>query len=217
MTTWYTAHIELAERQLDDRFETMIGRLDGYRPLVELSESGWVGVRIELPAENLETATRGAIALVEAAGESVAIAVEVMSAQESNARRNFAPTPDLMSVSEVAAELGITRTAVQKMIDNEKFPSATKVGSAWVIARPDVLRRMALRNVEPKFDFGDWTLENLSLADVEDLVNLNDRLNAHYDLIGLWPTSGETLAQEQLLQVWLHRVGGALEEHGRMS
>lgn len=218
MTTWFNAYVELAERGLsNERADTMMSKLAGFHPSVGVSTRGWASARLSIVAEDVQAAAREAVSLVEDAGASVAIAVEVMTESEFTAREGFAPVPDLMSVSEVAAELGVTRAGVQKMIDAGKFASATRVGNAWVIARADVLRRRALGQAEPKFDFGNWTIDNLALGDVEDLANLNDRLNAHYDLIGMWPTSGETLAQEQLLQVWLNRVGKELEARGRLS
>ncbi|PWC05425.1 helix-turn-helix domain-containing protein [Agromyces badenianii] len=139
MTTMYSAHIEVNSKKLTpDMVDELMQALAAFHPSVGQSPRGYVGAQITLPAENLLQATTTAVAVVERATGATAIAAEVMTEAEFDARQGFIPVPDLLSVSEVAERLGITRTAVQKRIDAHGFVTAQKVGNAWVVAEHEV-------------------------------------------------------------------------------
>lgn len=132
MTTTYTAIIEVAAKGIpsDDAMEA----LANYHPALSTSQRGWMTAHITLPAENLAQAVTTATALVEAAYGAAAIACEVMTEAESDAREGLAPVPDLLSVTEVALHLGVSRQAVLDRIARHTLP-AKKVGREYAIPR----------------------------------------------------------------------------------
>lgn len=90
---------------------------------------------ITIPAEGLAQATTTAIALIEKAFDARAVACEAMTEAEFDTRQGFPPAPtDVMSVTEYAAEAGISRQAVLQRIDAGKLP-AVRVGRSWLISK----------------------------------------------------------------------------------
>ena len=128
------AELATRRRDLDD---DLIDALDGYSPVVSRSDRGRVEVIITLPADTLRQAITTALPLLEQAGNSGVIALEVMSTDEFDARNGIDPIPDLMSVSEAAELLGVTRTRVQQLLDEGKLPGSL-VGRTYVIPRAAV-------------------------------------------------------------------------------
>jgi excisionase family DNA binding protein len=133
--TDYNARIEYATRDGDD--DDLIDALAGYHPAIARAPRGWVEAIITLPAETLRQATTTALAIAEVAGRAAlagaeVLALEVLPTDEFDARNGLAPMPALMSVTEAAAELGVSRQAVLQRLEAGSLPG-TKVGNAWVV------------------------------------------------------------------------------------
>jgi len=130
----YNARVEVASRDLTDTTtDTAMDALAAFHPSVWQSDRGWAGATISLPAENLAQASAAALAIVAAAfGGSAAIACEVMTEDERDAREGWEATPELLSVTEVAEKLGVTRQAVLQRIASGSLP-ARKIGREWAI------------------------------------------------------------------------------------
>lgn len=134
----FNANVEVQRRDVDA--DQAMERLAGYHPTIGTSDRGWVCARISLPAEDLAQACHTAAAVITQALEAEAIAAEVMTEAEFDAREGWEPAPvDLVSVTEAAELLEVSRQRVLQMIDEHKLP-ATKVGRSWHIPRSAVHR-----------------------------------------------------------------------------
>jgi excisionase family DNA binding protein len=145
----FSAHVQLADRDVDvdeKRLETMLTELADFHPSIGTSPRGWLSARISLPGESISQAASTALAVVQAASRSIAIAIDIMTETEFEAVQGFAPIADLLSVSEAAEYLGVTRVRTSQMIEEHKLPGATKVGNTFVIPR-GVVEAQALRAV----------------------------------------------------------------------
>lgn len=143
MAQMYNALVEV-DRKVDardvheDEFGDVLQLLAQHHPALSVSPRGWAEARISLPAESLAQASATACVLVGQAFGAEAIAAQVMTEAEFLARQGWEPVPELVSVTEAAELLGVTRQAVLDRISRKTLP-ATKVGegrtSGWVIPR----------------------------------------------------------------------------------
>lgn len=130
--TSHNVRVELATREDLDDF--LIVALGAYHPAIARSERGWVEVYITLPAEDLRQAALTGLAVIGAATSHAVVALEVLTTAEFDARNGLAPVPELVSVTEAAEILGVTRQAILQRIDGGSLP-ATRVGTSWVLQR----------------------------------------------------------------------------------
>lgn len=128
----YNATVEVATKQL--HVDQAMQALAPFHGTVFESERGWAGATISLPAESLGQAALIAGSVVAGALGAEAIACEVMTEAERDARLGWAPVPDLVSVSEAGELLGVSRQRVLQMIGEKKLPGH-KVGREYVIPR----------------------------------------------------------------------------------
>ena len=133
MTKMYAATVEVARQDYDS--DAVMNRLASFDAALGESERGWASATITLPAESLDQAAHMATVLVGSAFAAEAIACEVMTEQERDARQGWTSTPsELVSVTEAAQLLGITRQGVLDGIKHKRF-QAEKVGRDWTINR----------------------------------------------------------------------------------
>ncbi len=92
---------------------------------------------ITLPAESLGQSVAAALPIIAAAYGADAIACDVTTEAEYDLRAGFVPLPELVSVSEAAELLGVSRQRVLQRITERSLP-ATRVGRDWVIPRAAV-------------------------------------------------------------------------------
>lgn len=138
----YVAHIEVEAERIDlEGVDRVMDELEDFHPSLSESPRGLQAATIALPAESLRQATAAAIRLVEAAYGGQAVAAEVMTEAEFDARQGWVPMPELVSVAEAAELLGVSRQAVMDRITRKTLP-ATRVGtgaggraSSYVIPR----------------------------------------------------------------------------------
>lgn len=128
------AHVR-SKLDLDDAMDA----LDGYHPAIGAAPGKQWDVTITLPAETLRQAATTAIAVLEQQLAGEVTVIEVMTTATFDIRHGLEPVPDLVSVTEAAAELGISRQAVVKRLEAGTMPG-TKVGATWVIPQ-GALRR----------------------------------------------------------------------------
>lgn len=128
--TMYNAEVAFRTK-LD--IDALIDALQGYHPsLSDGPRRGQVGAIISLPAENLRQAISTALAVVEAAVGGPVTAIEVMTSEDFDRRHGFAPLPELVSITEAAKQLGVSRQAVHQRVESGSLPGQ-KVGTTWVI------------------------------------------------------------------------------------
>jgi excisionase family DNA binding protein len=133
--TEYNARIEWATRTTDD--DDLVDELVDYHPATSRSERGWVEATITLPAETLRQAATTALAIAEAASAAVldgaaVLVLEVLPTAEFDERNGLAPMPELVSVTEAAERLDVSRQAVLQRLEAGTLPG-TKVGKTWVV------------------------------------------------------------------------------------
>ncbi|EYR62156.1 hypothetical protein N866_11160 [Actinotalea ferrariae CF5-4] len=133
----YNARIEYRTR--DDIDDQLLEALTDYGPATGRAERGWVEVYITVPATSLRQAFTTALALAESATDAPVLAVEVLPTDEFDARLGLAPLPELVSVTEAAQSLRVSRQAVLQRLESGTLPGR-KVGNAWVIQRSAVVR-----------------------------------------------------------------------------
>lgn len=145
MTAHHTVRIELDTRE--DVDARLVADLGSYRPDVARGPRGHVLVTITVPADTVVQAVQTAVAVVAQASPAPVLAVEALPAEESEKREGLTPVPRLLSVSETASELGVSRQAVLQRIDSGSLP-AVRIGSTWAVlasalsaARPSQARR----------------------------------------------------------------------------
>lgn len=89
-----------------------------------------VDLVVTLPADNLRQATATALALLGQVGTVTSVDVKPTTAFD--ARNGLAPLPELVSVTDAAAALGVSWQAVLQRLESGSL-AGTKVGSTWVI------------------------------------------------------------------------------------
>jgi len=139
--TEYNARIEWATRDGDD--DDLVDELVDYHPAISRSERGWVAADLTLPAETLRQAATTALAIADAASAAVldgaaVLALEVLPTAEFDQRNGLVPVPELVSVTEAAERLGVSRQAVLQRLESGSLPG-TKVGKTWVVQERAVL------------------------------------------------------------------------------
>lgn len=128
MTTMYNAEVTFRSK-LD--VDQLMDALDGYHPALSDGPKGHARAIISFPAENLRQAISTALAVIEDVG-GPATAVAVMTSAEFDARTGLGPLPELVSVTEAAQQLGVSRQAVLERLERGTL-TGKKVGTTWVI------------------------------------------------------------------------------------
>ena len=125
----YNVVFELPIRNLDDDgVDKLIEQFIDFHPAVSTSILGWTEVTITVQAETLRQAIATALGL---AGEVVSITA--MTTAEFDRRPvEVERLPDLLSVSEMAEQLGVSRQAVLQRIESGTLP-AVRIGKAWAL------------------------------------------------------------------------------------
>lgn len=121
-----------------DTVDRYYDKFEGYHAAFGTGSRGFVSITMTTPAEDLEMSIRTSLAIIERATTYRVIAIQAMATDEFDRRHGFESLPELVSATEAADILGVTRQALNLMIQNRKFATATKAGTSWVIARAEV-------------------------------------------------------------------------------
>jgi excisionase family DNA binding protein len=116
---------DAAEGSLGDR---LLDQFADFHPVVTASSLHRTELILSIAAEHLWQA----LAISRALASDLRVTRVVVESSADFDRRRDAEIPPLLSVTEAAKMLGITRAAVQQRIDKGALP-ATRVGSNWVI------------------------------------------------------------------------------------
>lgn len=92
--------------------------------------AGRVEVVITVPADSLRQAAVTSLALLEQAGQVES--VELVPTDLFDARQGLTSVPELLSVTQVAEYLGVSRQAVLQRLEHGSL-TGRKVGSAWAV------------------------------------------------------------------------------------
>ncbi|WP_163275316.1 helix-turn-helix domain-containing protein [Cellulomonas iranensis] len=129
----YTARVELTElAATPNRLEVIVDALEGYHPAAARSLLGRIEVTISLPAAGLRQAASTAIAVVEQATGLTAVAVDVATSADHDRALGLQPVPELLSPTQVAKRLDISRQAVLQRLAARTLPGI-RVGDAWAV------------------------------------------------------------------------------------
>ncbi|MCR6647814.1 MAG: helix-turn-helix domain-containing protein [Cellulomonas sp.] len=143
MTTSYNARVDLdrpAPAGHDDEWtDHVLAELAGHSAAVSRALDGRTAIDLTLPADSLRQAVTTALALVTHAAAAEPIGVEVITTAAFDRRHGAEPVGQLLSVTEAASALGVSRQAVLQRIEAGSLP-ASRVGNAWAIAASAVRR-----------------------------------------------------------------------------
>lgn len=128
----------------DEWTDRVIDHLVGFGPVVSRLATGRAELIITLPADDLRTAIATALALARDATGDEPVGIEVVTTAEFDRRNSQAPVPELLSVTQVAETLGVTRQAVLQRIESGSLP-AQRVGKGWAVSAALVEREIAAR------------------------------------------------------------------------
>ncbi|WP_210651368.1 excisionase family DNA-binding protein [Nocardioides sp. SYSU D00065] len=144
----YTVTIEVDDKKplVAADVDRITDELEAFSPALGNSARGFRSATLSVPGQSLRQAVASAVAVVEAAMGAHAIVCEAMTEDEFDTRQGWAPTPELVSVSEAAELLGVSRQRVLQRIKERSLP-ATQVGRDYVIPRAAVVT--AGRKAEP--------------------------------------------------------------------
>lgn len=153
-STDFNVVADVSIRRLDEPvIDHVMDALVDYAGVISRAPDGRTQITITLPAASLRQAITTALSVIDDAIEPAAVtAIEAMTTKEFDARSEaleFQPVPDLVSISEAAAALEVSRQAVHQRIESGSLP-ATRVGSTWVI--PKSTLEQVLRASLPKAD-----------------------------------------------------------------
>ena len=132
----YNITAEINRRDFDnsDATDTIIDSLPGYSAAIAQSEHGWMEITLTIAADHLRQAVHMAAVLIDSATDADLISIQAMATDEWDKRQGLEPMPELVSVTQAAEILGVTRQAVMDRINRKTLP-ASKVGREYVIQR----------------------------------------------------------------------------------
>lgn len=134
-TTDYNATIEVDLHDPGlDVLDHALEQLADYHPAVNISPRGYAEATITLPADTISQATSTAVAVITRAFGEEPITITVMPTKEFDARQGFVPLPELVSVSDAAELLGVSRQRVLQKIVANQLP-AVRVGRDYAIPK----------------------------------------------------------------------------------
>lgn len=114
----YNAAVEVDTKDVGEAYlDQIMDQLATFHVAIGTSPRGWLEARISLPAESLAQACATAATVVETAAGHAAIACEVMTEAEFDAREGFTTEPDVVSSVEAAEILGVSRQRVAQLAD----------------------------------------------------------------------------------------------------
>lgn len=129
----------------EDTVEQLIDPIADYSGAVGRSELGRTEIVFTLPADSVRQANTTALAILDQYPPAL-VSLRVLPASDFDRLTEAAELPALVSVSEAAEELGVSRQSILKSIKTAKLP-ATRVGDTWAV-RKSVVQARARENAE---------------------------------------------------------------------
>ena len=144
----YNARIELAMTANPDAAEKLVDEFAAYHAAAEPAEGGRLALILTFPATSARQAAVTVLALLGDKGYEP-VALEVQTTEDYDRRIGTLPVPELLTVSRIASELGVSRQAVQQRIDSGAL-EARKVGNGWLVTREEVNRAKLRREASKR-------------------------------------------------------------------
>jgi len=116
-------------RMSESDIDAVLDALIDYHPAIGGDATGEAHVVITLPAEGLDQAISTARALF---APLRPLGLEVVPTELWDRRVGIPRVPELLSVTDVATRLGVTRQAILQRIESGSLP-AVKVGKGWAV------------------------------------------------------------------------------------
>lgn len=112
--------------------------LADYSPATAADITGRAQIIITLPAANVTQAIATALHIFNDAGYAVTtLGFEVLPTTEYDHRDEVTPIPDLVSVTQAAQTLGVSRQAILQRIETGSL-AARRLGNSWALARQNL-------------------------------------------------------------------------------
>lgn len=132
MSTSYNATI-ITTPLTDTDIDRHLHALRAYHVAVSNPRAGEGQIIFTIPADTLAQAIQTTQAIAASAGITIS-ALTIETTERFDALADDIPMPKLISVTEAAQLLGITRQAILQRITTHTIP-ATKIGDTWAIPR----------------------------------------------------------------------------------
>ncbi|MFT8637148.1 MAG: helix-turn-helix domain-containing protein [Pseudoclavibacter sp.] len=138
----YNATIELnVPNDLSDRtVDDLMGKLAHFSIAVGASDAGHPELIITVQATTLAQATEVALAVTTQATQLPFLGIYVLPTAEFDRRIGLQPVPELLSVTQTAQILGVSRQRVLQMLSSGRL-YGQQVGNTWVIPTAEVEAR----------------------------------------------------------------------------
>lgn len=135
----YNAAVAVAMKDTSEQLvDELMDQLAPYHIAIGTSPRGWLEARISLPAESLAQACATAAAVVETVAGAMAIACEVMTEDEFDAREGFTTEPELVSSEQAAEILGVSRERVRQLAAAGRLQAVPWEGRSKAFTRSSV-------------------------------------------------------------------------------
>lgn len=144
----YNARIEFAMAATPEAADELVDEFAEYHAAAEPAEGNRLALILTFPATSLRQAAVTVLALLGDKGYEP-VALEVQTTEDYDRRIGTIPVPELLTVSRIASELGVSRQAVQQRIDSGAM-AARKVGNGWLVTREEVSRAKLRREASKR-------------------------------------------------------------------
>lgn len=122
----------------DGTDEDILDAFADWHPAVGRSLEGRMEATLSIPADDLKQAARTAMALISENDSLPEVCrMNVLKASEHDRTNGLAPVPSLLSVSEAAAILNVSRQRVLQLIHDGRM-HGIRVGNGWALYRTEV-------------------------------------------------------------------------------
>lgn len=139
MMDYWNVVVEFNHIYQDDDFDDeLIDVFADWHVVVGESDSRRVEATVSIPAENLRQACLVVFALLSSHDSFPDVAkLSAMRSSEYDKMHGFTPVPPMLSVTEAAALVGVTRQRILQMI-KEGTLHGVKVGNSWALTRAEI-------------------------------------------------------------------------------
>ncbi|MBD3783724.1 MAG: excisionase family DNA-binding protein [Micrococcales bacterium] len=136
-TSHYVVEVETTAAVDEALADAWVSELAPWHGVVT-ERAGHLVAVVTLPGDNLAQATASALAVVGRLGEPLVVLAQPEGVRD--ARQGWDPVPELLSVTQAAERLCVSRQRVLQMISEGKLPSH-QVGTTYVIPAAAVNER----------------------------------------------------------------------------
>jgi excisionase family DNA binding protein len=146
----YEVEIEFGIPASPEVGEAIVDAFASLGGVAGVSDHGNADVMASVRAPTMTEATIAVLEIAEKAGVGRVVCLQVMPAHEWAARQGFLSRgePEVISVTEVAGILGVSRQRVHQLIASGRIPSH-RVGHSHVIERSDIVEYAKGRAIAP--------------------------------------------------------------------